>query len=185
MCAQMDEHLENIDCGEQQLCQQCGLCCNGTLFGFVRLSDEDVMHIETHISDIVIQDRNRSFKQPCRYYQEKSCAVYSSWRPSACSTFECNLLIRYRQKKISFAEAANAIEEAVGRVEHLRNVLSTASGDNQIALSKLFDEYVALYSSPDQSLILEYGVLQFRLKRDFRKYDDTRNVEDAENAEEG
>lgn len=184
MCALKIEHLSSIALDEQQLCKKCGLCCNGTLFGSVRLTDEDMQHITEHIPDLIIQDSKKPFKQPCRYYQGKSCSIYSGWRPNACSTFVCKLLIRYRQKKISFTEAINVIEQTVERAEHVRKRLSIVAGDNKIALTKLFDEYVVSHPNPDQILMLEYGVIQFILKRDFRKNVKTQDSDD-EKAEDG
>lgn len=166
------ENTYDLEIDEQQLCQKCGLCCNGTLFGFVRLVDEDIKHIQAHIPDVISQDTNKSFKQPCRYYRGKSCSIYGSWRPQACSIYLCNVLIRYRQKKLSFAEAVDVIEQTVAQAEQVRKKLSTVAGDHEKALPKLFDEFVASHPNPDQTIMLEYGVVLCRLKRDFRTNDD-------------
>lgn len=167
------ETPEGIELDEQQLCQKCGLCCNGTLFGFVRLVDADRLHTKSHFHDCVVRDNKSTFKQPCQYYKDNSCSIYTAWRPQACSIYVCKLLIRYRQKKISSAEAVNLIEKAVAQAEQVRKKLSTVAGDHEKALPKLFNEYVASHPNPDQTIMLEYGVVQCRLKRDFRKKDDT------------
>jgi hypothetical protein len=161
------EHLDIIDNDEQQLCKKCGLCCNGTLFGFVQLVDEDMLHVVARIPDFNIQDSKKSFKQPCRYFKENLCSIYCSWRPRACAIFVCKLLVRYRQNKVSFEEAVDVIEQTVVQAKHVRKTLSLVIDNNEKALQKLFDEYVTSHPSLDLALILEYGVLQCRLKRDF------------------
>ncbi len=169
---------DDIELDEQKLCQKCGLCCNGTLFGFVRLVDADRQHSKSHFPDSVNRDNKSTFKQPCQYYNDKSCCIYTAWRPQACSIYVCKLLIRFRQKKISSAEAVNLIEQAVAQAEQVRKMLSTVAGDHEKALPALFNEYVASHPNPDQTIMLEYGVVQCRLKRDFRKNDDTQDSAD-------
>lgn len=177
------QNVDDIKLDDQQLCQKCGLCCNGTLFGFVRLVDEDIQHIAEHIPELIIQDSKKTFRQPCRYYRGKSCSIYGSWRPRACSIFACKLLIRYRQKKVSFVEAIDVIEQTVAQAKQVRKRLSVVAGDNEKALPIMFEEYVASHPNPDQSLMLDYGVVQCRLKRDFRRNDDIQDNNGSEKTE--
>jgi hypothetical protein len=79
-----------------RICAACGLCCNGTIFGYVDLHDAEVAAFEKHRLPLVepIEPGNASFKLPCPRFEEGAgCTIYEA-RPSACRRFVCPLLAR-------------------------------------------------------------------------------------------
>jgi hypothetical protein len=101
------------------LCRSCGLCCDGTLFGKVRLQPEDVQEPLRLAGIIVISDDTESrFKLACAAHQHGCCQVYAS-RPSNCRGYQCRLLVRFTKGAVTWAEAAVQI----GRLRRLREQL--------------------------------------------------------------
>jgi uncharacterized protein len=88
------------------ICLSCGLCCNGTLFGFVQLGQaelpvvKELMHIEE-------ERGNAFFLQPCDNYCD-GCSIYSD-RPNECVNFSCGLLDSFEKKEVSFDSALGSI----------------------------------------------------------------------------
>lgn len=73
------------------LCESCGLCCDGSLFGLVRLAPEE--KTARHRLRIV----NDGFEQPCSAHTKTGCAIYDE-RPAACRNFECRMRDRHRRE---------------------------------------------------------------------------------------
>jgi Fe-S-cluster containining protein len=90
------------------LCQSCGLCCDGTLFRVVQLKPQDDVHTLMMAGIAVMTDDNAGrFRQPCAAYQG-CCRIYAS-RPSACRAYQCHLLKRYSNGAVTRTEAGAQI----------------------------------------------------------------------------
>lgn len=83
------------------LCQSCGLCCDGSLFGRVPLDpEEDVLARRNRLR---VLDNGKAFEQPCTALGESSsgarriCSIYDE-RPLSCRRFTCRLLDRHRRE---------------------------------------------------------------------------------------
>ena len=116
------------------LCRSCGLCCDGTLFGKVRLQPQDSPE-PLRVAGIMVTSDHRGslFKLACAAHQHGCCQVYAS-RPSNCRSYECKLLRRFKKGAVTWAEAAAQIDrlrrlrEQLGReVERLRPGMGRAS----------------------------------------------------------
>ncbi|MBL9037915.1 MAG: YkgJ family cysteine cluster protein [Archangium sp.] len=93
----------------ETLCQQCGMCCDGTLFHTVPLRAEDVLPAKL---TVVTNARGaRSFRQPCDALEGTCCTVYSE-RPYACRKYECMLLEALRSGEVSLSGAAEIVAQA-------------------------------------------------------------------------
>lgn len=90
------------------ICLSCGLCCDGTLIGFVQLERKEMLRLRTIME---IEDGNGEgfFLQPCENLGCSGCTIYTK-RPNKCAEFECGLLNSIEQKKISFDSAIEVIE---------------------------------------------------------------------------
>jgi uncharacterized protein len=101
------------------LCRSCGLCCDGTLFGRVRLQPQDPPE-PLRLAGIIVtgDDRGSQFKLACAAHQHGCCHVYAS-RPSNCRSYQCKLLRRFANGAVTWAEALTQI----GRVRRLREQL--------------------------------------------------------------
>jgi len=83
------------------LCQSCGMCCDGSLFGWVRLEPAEVEAARKR--GLPVLDGAKGFEQPCPALvpaegtddARRKCSVYAE-RPGACRRFECRLHDRHR-----------------------------------------------------------------------------------------
>ncbi|MFT5914934.1 MAG: Fe-S-cluster containining protein [Flammeovirgaceae bacterium] len=88
------------------ICLSCGLCCNGTLLGFVQLDREEIPALKK-IMEIEDDDGEGIFLQPCKKYCD-GCTIYSE-RPKQCASFNCGLLKSVEQKELGFDTALEII----------------------------------------------------------------------------
>ncbi len=76
-----------------QLCPNCGLCCDSTLFADVELRAGDDAKQLAKLG-LVLKRKERTktaFAQPCACFDGKLCTIYAD-RPKRCWLFECGLL---------------------------------------------------------------------------------------------
>ena len=103
------------------ICLACGLCCDGTLIGFVQVSHDELpaikelMAVEEASSDGV-------FIQPCSKYCD-GCTIYSQ-RPKQCASYDCELLKSFQQKELDYTSAIEIIEEAKQRKRAIEEKLA-------------------------------------------------------------
>ena len=90
------------------ICLSCGLCCDGTLIGYVNLGNEE-LPVLREVMTIEGVDDNGFFLQPCNNYCD-GCHIYSK-RPKQCASFKCGLLKSLEQKQLDFASAIEMINE--------------------------------------------------------------------------
>jgi len=164
--------LKELD--SSTLCLECGLCCNGVIFGNVKLQSGDVA---SRLRSLGLPVKARTFKQPCAAWQNCRCAIYAD-RPAHCRKFECLLLKDVEAKTLSPDEALKTIRRAQRKVAVVRKLLkalgSTDEGQDlrwqyRHHLAKLVesgpfcDEQASLYSR----LTLEFHSLDQLLHRSF------------------
>ncbi|WP_339924570.1 hypothetical protein [uncultured Cyclobacterium sp.] len=89
------------------ICLSCGICCDGTLIGFVQLDPEEVPRVKAFM-EIEDEKGNGFFLQPCKKFCD-ACTVYSK-RPSQCASFECGLLKSVDQKELEFDSAVEMVK---------------------------------------------------------------------------
>ena len=94
----------------EALCLECGLCCDGTLFTHVALTEEEQ---KLGLGDVL--------RQPCpALASDHKCGVYAK-RPKGCARFVCMLGRALEDKEVG-------LEEAVGIVrggQKLRGMLDS------------------------------------------------------------
>ena len=90
------------------LCLTCGLCCDGTLIGFVALDTEELPRLKKIMS---IEEANNSgfLLQPCKSYCN-GCTIYLE-RPTACDKYNCKLLDAVEEQEIPLNEAIKVTDE--------------------------------------------------------------------------
>lgn len=80
------------------LCQSCGLCCDGSLFGRVPLGPDEAPPARK--SRLRVLSSGNAFEQPCSAMSTRdgqcACAIYAE-RPRACQAFTCRLYDRQRR----------------------------------------------------------------------------------------
>lgn len=88
------------------LCLSCGLCCDGTLIGFVQLDSDEIPAVK-EVMDIEEANGQGFFLHPCNKYCD-GCTIYSK-RPKQCALFKCGLLKSVEQKELDFDSAIETI----------------------------------------------------------------------------
>jgi uncharacterized protein len=162
-----------------QLCPNCGLCCNGVLFGDVELrTGDDATRLAELELPLAKKGSKLAFTQPCSCFDGKLCTIYAD-RPKRCRTFECGLLKGVEMNEMTAEEALKKISTAKIQVGKVRGLLrQLGQKDESVAMTK---RYTAVMSRPiDLSdhetdserrgeLMLAVDELMRQLQQDFLK----------------
>ena len=154
----------------QSLCLACGLCCDGTLFGWVELRSEDDARTAKESGLNVVPYRGRDvLTQPCLAHKNCACTVYAN-RPEICRAFRCKLLKKLEQGDIS-EEAAQKIVESTVTAKNETLALANGLSANVPAVWPLIAK---LLENPNGRaahvpLLFNFVILQNNLNRFFRK----------------
>lgn len=123
-----------------QLCPNCGLCCDSTLFADVELRKGDDAKRLAKLG-LTIYQKSKSkpaFAQPCACFDGKFCKIYND-RPRRCRFFECGLLKKLQANEISATSALAKIVRAKHLAGKVREMIrSSGQGDEQLALTKRY-----------------------------------------------
>lgn len=90
------------------ICLACGLCCDGTLIGFVQLDPQELPDLRA-LLDIEGTNENGVIIQPCSKYCD-GCTIYAD-RPKQCASFKCGLLNSVEQEELEFDSAVETINK--------------------------------------------------------------------------
>ena len=160
-----------------QLCPNCGLCCDSTLFADVELQKSDDARRMAKLG-LTLEKKGRTklaFCQPCVGFDGQLCKFYAD-RPQRCRTFDCGLLKRVAAGKMTANAALKKISEAKKRAANIRELLGQlGQRDEAVALTH---RYAAAMSAPvdladEQNaerhgeLMLAVSELMSLLQRDF------------------
>jgi len=163
--------------GIEQLCPNCGLCCDSTLFADVELrAGDDAKRLKR--LGLALHQKTRTklaFSQPCACFDGILCKIYAD-RPKRCSLFECGLLKRVEAGEMTANAALKKIGVAKKRAEAVRELLrSLGQRDACMALTQRYAEVMSApmdFSKPDEAeqrgeLMLAVSDLMQLLGRDF------------------
>jgi Fe-S-cluster containining protein len=163
--------------GVEQLCPNCGLCCDSTLFADVELrKGDDPQQLAKLGLDIQHKTKTKlAFPQPCSCFDGKLCKIYAD-RPKRCRLFECGLLKRVDSGDMTAGAALKKISDAKARAEKVRELLRrSGQHDEHMALTHRYAE--AMSAPVDLSnernadrhgeLMLAVSDLMQMLERDF------------------
>ena len=108
------------------LCQACGLCCNGVMFHTVRLQPADSAKELAALGLKLKRKKGAHYiLQPCPAWQDSQCSIYAA-RPERCRLFECRQLQRVATGETTEAAALEKIRDVQSRVAHLEALLARA-----------------------------------------------------------
>jgi len=163
--------------GVEQLCPNCGLCCDSTLFADVELQKgDDAARLKKLGLTLHQKTKTKTaFAQPCACFDGKLCRIYAD-RPSRCRKFDCGLLKRVDAGEMTAGAALKKISEAKRQTEQVRELLrSLGQCDERMALTHRYSE--AMSQPIDLSdetgaerhgeLMLAVNDLMTRLQRNF------------------
>ncbi|MGW1456559.1 YkgJ family cysteine cluster protein [Salegentibacter agarivorans] len=157
------------------ICLACGLCCDGTLIGFVQLEREELTPVK-QLMDIEQTGENGMFFLPCNELGCNGCNVYSQ-RPKACRNFECGVLKSVEKKELSFDKATEVIDVVKQKKATIEKHVATLQIElqsksfhfNTLELKKLLrkDKSELSLSKNHQELKLELEELEKLLSKSF------------------
>jgi uncharacterized protein len=129
------------------ICLACGLCCNGVIFADVKLQPaEDPEQLRKLGLPVVVQRALPTFAdgqkwkwpQPCQALEGCRCKIYAD-RPLYCQQFDCALLKRVQERRITTAGALRLIRQTRGQAETVLNLLrALGNTEESLALGKRF-----------------------------------------------
>lgn len=110
---------------EDSICLDCGMCCDGTLYGNARVRREDEDTVAALGLKVVEEEGRRVFRQPCPHFGCGQCRVYEM-RPPVCRRFRCSLLKSVDDGRETAFEARNKIARAKTLIASVRKVRAEA-----------------------------------------------------------
>ena len=149
---------------EQELCKRCGFCCDGTLFRYAVVKDEDVLLPGME----EVKKTDRSFRQPCPHFSGL-CTAYQQ-RPSVCRSYRCDLLEKASDGDILFEEVAELVSRVKSQKSRLGKMLEAYSGDTLDDRYKQFEvQHKQQLNTPafriqHKDLLIEWALYRQRLK---------------------
>lgn len=165
--------MDNVD----QLCPNCGLCCDSTLFADVELrKGDDPERLQALGLEVMQKTKTKlAFAQPCACFDSKLCKIYAD-RPKRCRLFECGLLKRVECGKMTAEAALKKISDAKRRADKVRQLLhDSGQKDEYTALTHRYTEVMSgpvdfsVEGAADKrgELMLAVNELMQLLERDF------------------
>lgn len=163
--------------GIEQLCPNCGLCCDSTLFADVELRAGDDAKRLAKLGQTIFKKTKThlAFSQPCACFDGKICQIYAD-RPKRCALFECGLLKRVESNEMTANAALKKITSAKRQAARVREVLAElGQRDAAMAFTNRYSEVMSApvdFSRPDDAekrgeLMLAVNDLMAMLRRDF------------------
>src|ERR1017187_4996 len=115
-----------------QLCLECGLCCNGVIFAHGQLQPEDDPARLQALGLVLVAKRKveigkQRFHQPCAAFDGCRCKIYAD-RPKYCREFECLLLKKVQAGLVETAAARRVIRATLRRAEGGKRLLRKLGG---------------------------------------------------------
>ncbi|MEZ4445235.1 MAG: YkgJ family cysteine cluster protein [Polyangiaceae bacterium] len=93
------------------LCERCGLCCDGTLFESVEIEGTALSALARHRLPIVTTTQGVKLPLPCVKLAGTRCSIYDE-RPARCRDYRCELLRGLDAGRVSEAAAEAVVAEA-------------------------------------------------------------------------
>ena len=93
-----------------ELCTDCGICCDGTLFSSVSLQAPGLTAARAHRLPLLETRDGYKLELPCAALRGVLCGIYQE-RPEQCADYSCALLERVGDEEMSFDEARGTIED--------------------------------------------------------------------------
>ena len=90
----------------ENICLDCGICCDGTFFDYVPVTEEEAAVLEsTGLSIKLVEELGLRIQLPCKKFGG-CCTIYAE-RPAICRSFRCRLL---KSKDKGEIEAGHALQ---------------------------------------------------------------------------
>jgi Fe-S-cluster containining protein len=113
-----------------ELCTQCGLCCDGSIFADIELESESEKVAVEALGLEIDTDGPPLLLLPCTGLDGTRCSVYKN-RPGRCRTFECRLLQKANAGAVSVLDAQRIIAETRAHVAALDRLCREAGEESE------------------------------------------------------
>ncbi len=100
---------------------QCGLCCDGTLYGSVRIVAAEVPRLQ-RLGLPIVQQEEPSMRQPCNALRGCLCTLYAE-RPSTCAEYECAV-----RKSVAAGAPLDVAQTQIARMQQLLATIRSGFG---------------------------------------------------------
>src|SRR6478609_10276264 len=111
-----------------ELCLQCGMCCDGTLFDNAPLRESEVdLAASLDLELLRSHAGEPRFAQPCPQFVDGCCAAYEH-NPAGCTEYRCRLLSDYTAGKLALADALDVVGATRGAVRRLEDTMQAPVG---------------------------------------------------------
>lgn len=160
---------------EENLCLDCGLCCDGTMYSSVLLEASDCPERLIELGIGLTRGPKDLFEQPCSAHQSGCCSIYAE-RPAICREYRCALLIACEAGSVSPDKARSLIQDTIALRNRLRRQVEQFVGaETPLSLPKLFHLMLEKLGSMEPDLrkrvnphmLLDVGTLRVLLSKRF------------------
>ncbi|MBE0678870.1 MAG: hypothetical protein IH592_08905 [Bacteroidales bacterium] len=125
------DRTEQAPLREQEVCLDCGFCCDGTLFVHAILNPGEKGNLPEKIEEKVFSEGERDyFRLPCKYFSGR-CTIYDRKRADVCGAYRCQLLRDFSAEKISIEQVLEMVKRAGETRRELLEEYRRVSGSEQ------------------------------------------------------
>lgn len=153
------------------LCTNCGLCCDGSLFSYVPLTSEDVGAARRVGLPIFDGEKGPAFAQPCCMHRDGMCTIYAE-RPGTCSRYRCALLKGIEEGSVLPDEATQRVAAVRALVRALLDRLEPSDKSlwyriGQAAIDAERASVPSAWRAANADFLLDVGSLHLLILRHF------------------
>lgn len=152
---------------EEDLCTNCGMCCDGTLFAYVEVAEDERAAVQ-QLFTLHAGTEGPIFHQPCSYNRDRKCTVYDD-RPRTCRAYRCKTLSALRSGEIEAPEASRRVVETQRALAGIRPLLQDGETISNARTRRAAAAADPERPSADMPFILKLTALDMMLDRYFRK----------------
>jgi len=122
-----------------ELCQGCGLCCGGSFFRYVMLTEPEVTRLAgVRVETVIRRDGLKAIRLPCQGLAGTRCGVYTV-RPEACRAYVCLLGQWLGRGDVALSEALDRVHEAQALLTEVdENLPPLGEGELKASLQRAY-----------------------------------------------
>ena len=148
---------------EQEICVNCGMCCDNTLFDYVKIYKSDPY--QNGEWEIIEKGEANYLNLPCPFFDGR-CTVYDN-TPKRCKEFRCEVLKKVEGGELNQERAEKMIAEIIQSRNQILNDYKTLKGE-KITFRQLSQLVNETKDSELAALSFKVDLLNIQLSKHFR-----------------